>query len=1174
VLLNRIAPSSLALLACSMLCLLGLAAPSVAFANTTTINFDELEQTVPTLQITEQYAGEGVIFGDPGGFGFQYEGVEQSVDEVLPGNDEVSAYVCGIPSLLQTTKTHSDGKAAELGTCGNNEFPYHGTFVALSSTAEQVSAYVGDASTNEGMGYSGERFELDAYDSERNYLGSSKEITTTQEGIQNLISFKSGTSNIAFVAIHMFGQSDHEIGMDDFSFTLGAGAEPGLGLAFAKTTQTGVEVHDGGSAEAKLNVTRFNHSTGRVKLEISGLPPGITSATFTPVEGSTNQTTLRLTTSSSAPEESAEATVTATPLEKSAGTKPAPPLHIHVGIAPAFTFADLPPDFEISNCQPTESYAGGFLAVAEGFTNPLSLFAEAVGPGGSTGAVDAGFEPLELTPPGAPMLSLEVDPTEPVASDVETLHLEASSPGYPTQTASVPLYHTGLGVDAVSSGASIPIYAYPGSQVTIDGTGLCPAGQVHVQFGNPDAQATPTQINDYISESDTYSQSMTVTVPRLATPGPITVRTPTGSYTTSQSYAVGNLYRAGDGYSWTNHSARSKVSFEEVSNVYGYEQTHESVDPCAWLSFGLVSCKTGTTSVASPEALVFTKEIENYGSGGLCFGMNLSALRLSGLDYDPNTPALSSFTPASSKNVWQLSESGGLEQYVLEMHIVQASNEVQGARKQQQENASHQTAAGLREELLGLLSKNQPAVIDIWQGSSGHTVTAYNLQETGGGGYEIWVYNPNQPWSTKELGNSSAAAATHLEAEENSVIKVSASGEWSFAQLGWKGGFSKIDVLALSALPEHPTYKSNFIEPLVSLAASGSADLAQVTDGAGHTLIAPQGGPNTSSSRIPGATFLAPLDSRQGPNPSALVPAGGTYTLALAPSAVSHGPFVASLRGHELDGQLSGDSPPTGGSSPGGGSPPVGGGAGSTKLTLDSATSSLSFGGNSSHQALSATLLTHAGDGSQRLATLTTAGKGHYALAFDRSRDTVTVSASGASGDVSVQLGWAGHQALPGAFAAQPISLAAGETLTLTPANWATLSSRTVSAVLRTSSGRIRRVKLGRRGGLGVAVHRLKLTVKRAGSRPVLQLKASVVHARFATQATIAWAVLRGRRVIALHSASVPASALGRPHTYRTGKLAPGHYTFLGGVAITSSRNGSAALGTVTSRRRVGFAVG
>jgi len=1135
--------------------------PAIARADTTvTINFDNLPSTVG--QITDQYAGDGVIFGYPDGFGF--------VSGATPGNNVVSQDACGPPSLLLTTSTHSDGQAARLGKCGPSEFPNHGTFAALSSTAQTVSAYVGDAT-----GGTGDGFELDAYDGEHNYLGSSS-ITTAAPGINNLISFTSRSPNIAFVSVYMLRESDHEIGMDDFSFVFPPGAAPAIELGLSDTAHTSIGVRDGGTTTTRFTIERLNGSTGAVDMSITGLPAGV-SYSFTPVGANDATTTLTLTAAASAPAAGATAIVTATPVVPSAGTQAAPPVHLQVYVAPAFSF-NVPTHVAIANCQAPVSVSGGYLSVASGFTNPISVSAATNGP------VSASFGPSPFSPSSTtPTLTLEPG-SSPLPGEVETLTLEASSPGYPTQTATVPIYRTGLAIDSVSvhGGESIPSRGHPGSQITIDGTGFCPAGQVQVQFGNPNATATPSAITPFTSSTDTYSQSLTVPVPHLATPGPITVvinpscRQQSGAFcasaTTTQPYPVYGLYRDTDGYSWQNHKG-GDVSFDDLADLYGSSQVYIQVDPCAWLTFGFANCSVSSTGIPTAGAFIYWLAVKGIANGGLCFGMATSSLQL-----NSGSPPLSSFPPAGAENTFALPESPALQHYVMLMQTAQTSAEWISNTQSEQSRANGQTAASLRNQLQSIMNTGDPAIVTIQQGNAGHAVIAYDVTDTGGGNYNIWIYNPNQPfaqtnqpWSASELGNTASAGSAHAADEQNaSMITVTAAGQWSLAggipNPPWRGSLTSLQVYSPTAIPTSPTLPdtANYVLGYVF----GSASLEQVSDPTGRTLIASQGGANLSPTRIPGATYLPATD---GAHPAALLPNRGTYSLILRPDG--QGQYAASLLGRALDAQVTASHSPAGSGSP-------------TKLTLNTGTRALSIAPGTGRQPLAATLLVHAADGSAHEATLDLApsgggaasagasGGGRYTIAFDRSSDTVEVTGAGASANVSLQLGWSGRQGLPQALTTPTIKLTPGETLTLVPSNWRALSRAPVAALITRRTGRRTRLVLHTKSDPGISVSSLSVAVNRTRRRPTLQIRASAAGLISSAHATLAWALIRAGRVIAVHSVVLPAVRLAHhTYTWRPAALTPGRYTLIGGIALVNSPAGSATLNSVSRRRQISFTV-
>jgi hypothetical protein len=85
--------------------------------------------------------------------------------------------------------------------------------------------------------------------------------------------------------------------------------------------------------------------------------------------------------------------------------------------------------------------------------------------------------------------------------------------------------------------------------------------------------------------------------------------------------------------------------------------------------------------------------------------------------------------------------------------------------------------------------------------SEGHAVVAYEIAETGGGAFDVLVYNPNvpfQPSGDTDPGFRASQAS-------QSVISVQSDGTWTFSELEWSGGIFGITVVPWNAVPPTPT---------------------------------------------------------------------------------------------------------------------------------------------------------------------------------------------------------------------------------------------------------------------------------------------------------------------------------------------------------------------------------
>jgi hypothetical protein len=82
---------------------------------------------------------------------------------------------------------------------------------------------------------------------------------------------------------------------------------------------------------------------------------------------------------------------------------------------------------------------------------------------------------------------------------------------------------------------------------------------------------------------------------------------------------------------------------------------------------------------------------------------------------------------------------------------------------------------------------------------SGHSVVAYDVQDTGTGNYDTYVYNPNTPYNSGVSGQSAPATNNRVANQQKSVIHIQANGSWSFPETGYTGTLSTGNLYLLPA---------------------------------------------------------------------------------------------------------------------------------------------------------------------------------------------------------------------------------------------------------------------------------------------------------------------------------------------------------------------------------------
>ncbi len=153
-------------------------------------------------------------------------------------------------------------------------------------------------------------------------------------------------------------------------------------------------------------------------------------------------------------------------------------------------------------------------------------------------------------------------------------------------------------------------------------------------FGNDQAFAGPRNFQTDGNGVQTFD----LQVPAFATTGTLVVFSPQSNrYTTLLPAFTVDSYRNVNGYSFVNDgrtpdesAQESDFTFDELTKVFGADQTDITVDPCGFLTLGLENC-TVDTGIPNPLAYLELAIINAAmpPSNGECLGFSLSSARLS-----------------------------------------------------------------------------------------------------------------------------------------------------------------------------------------------------------------------------------------------------------------------------------------------------------------------------------------------------------------------------------------------------------------------------------------------------------------------------------------------------------------------------------------------------------------
>jgi hypothetical protein len=838
--------------------------PAVAHAAPDTVlNFDDLP---PGTVVDEQYASQGVVFGDRDSFGFPRGSCNPDR-----------------PSIIQAPQNfgHGFGGVLQLTKCGGeSEFPTWGGMGAFSSFRTRVGV---DVAAVNGSPPAIARVKLSVFDVHRNLLASSTVPYT--ESPQTLV-VDVATPEIAFFLVEQIdGGGELPLAIDhltvdnppvppDPEFSIGVDTQ---GFPF--------RLRQGGTRQLNVRMLRFNGSNGPISLGVSGLPVGFpfpkVSASFSPnpAGGSSfiTNSTLTLTAQDAAALGSSQVTVSGNPAA-SAGSAP-DSATFQLDIVPPFVLTG---DQTASVAPCTPSTAAYDLLVDPTFTSPIDLSITSSSPT-VQGTIATPFTPGFSNPLG----SLTITAPQAAGRGDATLTVTASSGGF---TSSFPIavdrnpgYISNISLVGTRAAATFGFNTahlnVAPSSVHISGTGFCPGS--FIRFGGDSKGALLTSIAPDGTSADAI-------LPFTATSGvPIVINSDSDGITPPFNSYGGPLkvtnYRDTYGFSFQNFTSAGP-SWDDVVDLYGHRQTDIQLDPCGAVTFGIVNCSLGPSLVPNPAALLYWHAINDYGEGGNCFGMAFASFRLA-----QRQKPLSDFSPPGAATVWALDgpngPSSGLRAYVRLMHLVQSSRE---GIQEWNKVFGRQDEGTFVQRIAQLLAVGRPAMISIRQGNGGHALLAYAIQPSRVGQYDVEVYDSNAPYTPAE----GFAPPSHDAALERSVIHVN-NGTWSDPELKWSGDFGQIGAYDPADLAKSLTLPDGIGDFIEMISTPGQLGADQPT--------------SASGAPVPGAV-RKPAETGDGPGPMIdLVPRGKGLAARLSGKGGSVAMFERA-HGFALDGRASGIS--------------------------------------------------------------------------------------------------------------------------------------------------------------------------------------------------------------------------------------------------------------------------
>jgi hypothetical protein len=1093
-------------------------------------------------QVTNQYPFVTFDSFNATGYGFTFGSA--------PGNQTITQTSLENP-FVSSSGAHSGSDSGDV-TCPS-EFCTSGTFGVLNYSADSISVYAGDASAIT------ETVELDAYDANGNYLGSDT-ASSPGGGANTLLSYTSSGAPIGFFVIclgHSGNQTD--LNIDDLTISVPSGAAPTVGVTAGAS---GYEVGRDGTIQIPLAVHRVNGATGSVSIAVGGTTANVTASATQP--GTGNTATLTVSASHSAP-------LTAVPLTISASatdTVSQPAATVTITVVVPLTL--------VAPSSRTSQVCGSSTLQVEAQVAP--------GEPGAQVTFSTGFSP------SAPGLTASVTSPVTISGGLAdtTVNLSSTGGGSNTHllvtamlsngdsaTSSVAITRVGptiTAVDAIdlsSSGtpfaghvAMTPRAEGAGSVIEVYGHGFCNSAIVTVGNALATVTATPQHLstNDYIR----------ITTPRLATTGSVTVTagSPAATSTASTDQLTVDSYR--DVNAWSFENFNPDLNFADLTQAFGAHQTYVQVDPCSFLTLGLGSCAANI--VPDPLAEMWLGIAQAAASTGTCFGFSLSTQRilegeaaLSSLPGNPKT-VFDAPKPDESASAQAVHGTQPVMDMLKAAHLMQFSTEFMTSWLNEIKNINGLDlvdSSQVTPMLVGAIEKVFKAgrypLIEI-QDEGGHVLVAYDLQATGGGNYDIYVYDSNDEFTSAE---NSANGTTHQTRLGNSVIHLAADGTWSLASTTendtgnpWHAGIGQLVVTDPNTVPEHPTLASfgggaptgALFSSATGPGSTGSsrasaATITQVSSG-GKTLFASNGSLNMSSSRLNAAPFGPFVATPTSKIPRLIAVGGGISALTVSTHGRTDGSSAMTFAHGGYVGQVGGSTST---------------GAAQTE-SFNSASGAVGVTGSFPGPVTLA--VTQGTEGGSHTVSLAVAKAGTADNLTVGSTGSVNFVHKGGSTSVALTISAAGAHSLPSTLTTKSVQVAAGQKVSIKGISWSKLGTTvTVHVGART-------IKLRDTAGATKATTIAALSVAPAAKHKTkLAITATLPKLASGSQVEIVWLVHKGRQKIASHVVAL-TSFKRREHLIWTTKLKTARHLTFTALAVTIARHGAVESGAARSRSK------
>jgi hypothetical protein len=600
-----------------------------------------------------------------------------------------------------------------------------------------------------------------------------------------------------------------DLGVDDVTVAFAAGGSPDFSIAAPSQV---LAIVQGQQLEVPIQIQRLNGSTGPIRLDVSGLPAGVSAAPVT-LPGGQSTATLVLRATANAPDTNfnpAEVTVTGTPQDVTVGSQPRTTSFL-LRVATDFVLGadgvsqpELGADGKLPIGVPDCAALDVPVTVSRDLALAQDVSLSLVNPGTAGPALPSGlsaeFLPSPVVAPGGNVVAAR---TLRIRADWHALGAPYRLPlvvrgtaagSGSTHSLSVELVRTPeASVAGGTLGLDTPRFAKPGTKVRVHGNGFCP--HTRVEVGNEEASAPATLVDEHTIEFE---------VPRLATDGAVKVDPPEGlpGYGTANQLTI-DSFRNDAGFRFANFGG-GDLSFSEFREAFGDDDLFVKVNPC-W-PFGDCTVSTGLPDpIAAIELGVFDQLLPS----GRCFGFGLTSQELRTGKVSYARLASPGASPVPSR-VFDLSGSNGpnaaLGSRIDANQVKQYSDQFITAYARRKR--------GLPEQLQTLEAEfahnRSPMVLIARNGSpDGHAVLAYDMTQTATTA-DIYVYDPNRPFQP-EVEEGFSGPLLHKLVVNEAVIHVNKElGSWSFTftndSAPWTGGNQgSLWVVPAGTVPDDPS---------------------------------------------------------------------------------------------------------------------------------------------------------------------------------------------------------------------------------------------------------------------------------------------------------------------------------------------------------------------------------